>query len=39
MDPAWNFVLDDHQGHEIDVHPVRFDDEGDGIYCMENGKD
>jgi lincosamide nucleotidyltransferase A/C/D/E len=38
-DPVSNFVLDDHRGHEIDVHPVRFNDTGEGIYRMENGKD
>jgi lincosamide nucleotidyltransferase A/C/D/E len=38
-DPWSNFVLDDHQGHEIDVHPVKFSDSGDGIYRMANGKD
>ena len=34
-----NFVLRDPRGREIDVHPVRFDDEGNGIYRMENGED
>ena len=36
--PDANFVLRDRQGREIDVHPVRFDDEGNGIYRMESGK-
>jgi lincosamide nucleotidyltransferase A/C/D/E len=34
-----NFVLRDGQGREIDVHPVRFDDDGNGTYRMENGED
>ena len=34
-----NFVLRDRAGREIDVHPVRFDARGDGIYRMENGED
>jgi lincosamide nucleotidyltransferase A/C/D/E len=34
-----NFVLRDAGGREIDVHPVRFDDDGNGIYRMENGED
>jgi lincosamide nucleotidyltransferase A/C/D/E len=35
----FNFVLRDAQGHEVDVHAVRFDDDGLGIYRMENGVD
>ena len=38
-DPASNFVLRDDTGREIDVHPVRFDDDGNGVYRMENGED
>jgi lincosamide nucleotidyltransferase A/C/D/E len=34
-----NFVLRDARGREIDVHPVRFDPDGNGIYRMENGED
>jgi lincosamide nucleotidyltransferase A/C/D/E len=34
-----NFVLRDSQGREVDVHPVRFDGRGDGIYQMANGHD
>ena len=34
-----NFVLGDGKGLEVDVHPVRFDRNGDGIYRMENGED
>jgi lincosamide nucleotidyltransferase A/C/D/E len=38
-EPHSNFVLVDRAGREIDVHPVRFDPRGDGIYRMENGED
>jgi lincosamide nucleotidyltransferase A/C/D/E len=38
-DPVSNFVLRDARGREIDVHPVRFDPTGDGIYRMANGED
>lgn len=34
-----NFVIKDATGRSIDVHPVRFDENGDGIYRMENGHD
>ena len=34
-----NFVLGDGYGREVDVHPARFDDEGNGVYRMENGED
>jgi lincosamide nucleotidyltransferase A/C/D/E len=37
--PDSNFVLRDGRDREVDVHPVRFDDEGNGIYRMENGED
>jgi lincosamide nucleotidyltransferase A/C/D/E len=37
--PDSNFVLRDTDGREIDVHPVRFDSDGNGIYRMENGED
>ena len=37
--PASNFVLRDPRGREIDVHPVRFDEDGNGVYRMENGED
>jgi lincosamide nucleotidyltransferase A/C/D/E len=37
--PDANFVLRDAAGREIDVHPVRFDDQGNGIYRMDNGED
>ncbi|MDQ6793886.1 MAG: hypothetical protein M3067_03470 [Chloroflexota bacterium] len=37
--PESNFVLGDRRDREVDVHPVRFDDAGNGIYRMENGDD
>ena len=38
-EPDSNFVLRDDGGREIDVHPVRFDAGGNGVYRMENGED
>ena len=38
-EPDSNFVLRDDRGREIDVHPVRFAEDGNGIYRMENGDD
>ncbi|HEU0304143.1 MAG TPA: hypothetical protein VFR32_06140 [Gaiellaceae bacterium] len=32
-------VLLDEAGRQVDVHPVRFTLEGDGIYRMEDGRD
>jgi lincosamide nucleotidyltransferase A/C/D/E len=32
-------VLLDEVGRQVDVHPVAFDDAGDGIYRMEDGRD
>ena len=32
-------VLLDQVGRQVDVHPVEFDDDGDGIYRMEDGRD
>lgn len=32
------FVLRDHDGRTVDVHPVVFDQEGNGNYTMENGE-
>ena len=29
---AWNFVLGDDKGHEIDFHVIEIDDNGNGIY-------
>ena len=37
--PDSNFVLRDGHNREIDVHPVRFDDAGNGVYRMEEGGD
>ena len=37
--PPDSFVLGDDQGLEVDVHAVRFDDKGNGIYRMQNGED
>jgi lincosamide nucleotidyltransferase A/C/D/E len=37
--PDSNFVLRDPRDREIDVHPVRFDDAGNGVYRMEDGGD
>lgn len=37
--PPNSFVLADGSGLEVDVHAVRFDDEGNGVYRMENGED
>ncbi len=28
----WNFVLGDDAGHEVDVHAIVFDDQGNGLY-------
>ena len=30
QDPAQNFILADERGREVDVHPVRFDNRGNG---------
>jgi lincosamide nucleotidyltransferase A/C/D/E len=37
--PPNSFVLADGLGLEVDVHAVRFDDRGNGIYRMQNGED
>ena len=29
---AWNFVLGDNVGHEIDIHVITYDERGNGIY-------
>ena len=34
-----NFVLEDHSGLEVDVHAIVFDQDGNGVYRMENGSD
>jgi lincosamide nucleotidyltransferase A/C/D/E len=33
----WNFVMGDDSGHEIDVHAIKLDPEGNGIYGSETG--
>lgn len=37
--PPNSFVLANGSGLEVDVHAVVFDEDGNGIYRMENGKD
>jgi lincosamide nucleotidyltransferase A/C/D/E len=37
--PPNSFVLADGSGLEVDIHAVAFDEEGNGIYRMENGLD
>jgi lincosamide nucleotidyltransferase A/C/D/E len=34
-----NHVIGDGRRLEVDVHPVRFDEAGNGFYRMENGED
>ena len=34
-----NFVLADDRGLEVDVHAFAFDEAGNGVYRMSNGKD
>src|SRR3989344_3452048 len=29
---SWNFVLVDDKGHEVDVHVIVFDENGNGLY-------
>ena len=36
---ATSFVLRDPVGREVDVHVVRFDEHGNGIYRMQSGED
>jgi lincosamide nucleotidyltransferase A/C/D/E len=33
-----SFEMVDPDGRQVDVHPVTFDERGDGIYQMDNGK-
>ena len=35
--PPFSFEMTDSEGHQVDVHPVRFTTTGDGIYEMTNG--
>jgi lincosamide nucleotidyltransferase A/C/D/E len=37
--PPINYVLLDRDGRQVDVHPVRFDADGNGVYRMSNGGD
>lgn len=37
--PPLSVVLVDAAGRQVDVHPVVFDDEGGGLYRMEEGRD
>ena len=37
--PPHSFVLANRLGLEVDIHAVVFDEEGNGIYRMQNGKD
>jgi lincosamide nucleotidyltransferase A/C/D/E len=34
-----SFELVDEHGHQVDVHPVAFQANGDGVYRMESGED
>lgn len=38
-EPPTSFELVDSEGHQVDVHPVRFTSTGEAIYRMENGAD
>jgi lincosamide nucleotidyltransferase A/C/D/E len=35
----WNFVIQDQSGHEIDVHAIKLNSAGDGIYGPEENGD
>jgi lincosamide nucleotidyltransferase A/C/D/E len=37
--PPHSFVLTNGHGLEVDIHAVVFDEEGNGIYRMQNGED
>jgi len=37
--PPDSFVLADRSGLEVDVHAIAFDDDGNGMYRMQNGED
>mgnify|MGYP007088530337 FL=1 len=37
--PPNSFVLANGVGLEVDVHAVNFDDDGNGVYRMQNGED
>jgi lincosamide nucleotidyltransferase A/C/D/E len=38
-EPPTCVVLLDPAGRQVDVHPVRFTESGDGVYRMEDGRD
>lgn len=38
-EPPLSFELVDSEGHQVDVHPVRFTSTGEAIYRMETGAD
>ena len=38
-EPPNSFVLANGVGLEVDVHAVKFDDDGNGVYQMQNGED
>ena len=33
-----SFMVVDSEGRQVDIHPVVFDDDGNGLYQMDNGK-
>jgi lincosamide nucleotidyltransferase A/C/D/E len=37
--PPMSFELVDADGRQVDVHPVKFDARGDGVYRMRTGED
>jgi lincosamide nucleotidyltransferase A/C/D/E len=37
--PPKSFVLVDDRGRQVDVHPVAFDEEGGGVYRMDDDRD
>jgi lincosamide nucleotidyltransferase A/C/D/E len=37
--PPDSFVLANGSGPEVDLHAIAFDQEGNGVYRMQNGKD
>ena len=37
--PPTSFVLADSSGLEVDVHAIVFDEDGNGVYRMQNGED
>lgn len=38
-EPPLSFEMTDVQGHQVDIHPVRFTTAGEAIYTMSNGED